>query len=247
MMLLPVSNQYTTILKLRALCYVPAVAIITLTLYAQTSAEASDLPSSQQVIAFLTESIDRYRHCAIERQIATEPSDLLFLQDNRPRAAQVLKLSFDFARADAEATASIQAASPKAGTAIATSSPDLAQLVQLENNTELQRRQASEEIDAIKEKLQTARGDDQGKLEAALEAAQSRLDVLQAGLGTLGQVVDFLQAFEGRQAEDLASNIEDLARTVPELTDATVVSQPSTASLIPKPKDSGILSLSSEV
>ena len=233
-------------LKLRNYHCVPVLAVITVALSAQVLPAGSDLPSNQQVIAFVTESIDWYRHCAIERQIATEPSDLLFLQDNRPRAAQILQLSFDFARAEAAATA--QAGSPKAATAIATGSPDLAQFVQLENKTEAQRRQASDEIDAIKKELQKAHGADQSKLQAALDAAQSRLDVLQAGLSTLGQVVDFLQAFEGGKAEDLASSVEDLTRTVPEITDpAAVVSSSSTASLIPKPRDSGLLSLSSDV
>ena len=86
--------------KVREACCLLLPAVITIGLSAEVSPAASDLPANQQVIAFLTESIDWYRHRAIERQIATEPGDLVFLEDNRPVAAQIVQLSFAFARAD---------------------------------------------------------------------------------------------------------------------------------------------------
>ena len=237
-------------LKLRIFCYLTVMAMITVGLSAQISPAVSDLPSNQQVITFLTESIDWYRRCPIERQIATESVDLVFLEDNQPGAAQILQLSFDFARADAQFSASPQADGQKGSAAIATGSPDLAQFLQLEDKTESQRRQASEDIEVIKNKLKTARGADLRELQAALEATQTRLDVLQAGLVTLRQSIEFVQAFTSRETGDLASSIEDLARTVPAVTSPTIVtSQPQTsAAVLPaKPSDSGILTLSTEV
>ena len=245
-----VSKRLSNILKLRKFCYLPVLAIITVGLSAQVSPAASDLPSNQQVIAFLTESIDWYHHCVIERQIATDPVDLVFLEDNRPSAAQILQLSFDFARADAQFSATPRADTQKGSTAIATGSPDLAQFVQLENNTELQSRQASEEIEAINKNIKTAHGAHRRELQAALDATQSRLDVLQAGLATLRQLVEFMQAFTSRETGDLASTIDDLARTVPDVTSPTTVAsqtQVSAPSLSAKSGDSGILALSSEV
>jgi len=246
----PLSKRLSNILKLGRFCYLLVLAIITVGLSGQVSPAVSDLPSNQQVIAFLTESIDWYHHCAVEHQIATDPVDLVFVEDNRPGAAQILQLSFDFARADAQFSASPQANSQKGSAAIATGSPDLAHFVQLEDKTELQRRQASEEIEVIKTKLKTARGADRRELQAALDTTQSRLDVLQAGLVTLQQSIEFVQAFTSRETGDLASNIEDLARTVPAVTSpTTVTSQPqNSAAILPaKPSDSGILTLSSEV
>ena len=237
--------------KLREACCLLLPAVITIGLSAEVSPAASDLPANQQVIAFLTESIDWYRHRAIERQIATEPVDFVFLEDNRPVAAQIVQLSFDFARADASVAATAAAGNQKGSTAIATgSSPDLAQFVQLENNAELGEQQATEEIEAIQKKLQTARGAEGRKLQAALDATQSRLDVLQAGLATLRQLVEFVRAFAGHETGDLASSIDDLARTVPDVSSPTAVvsqTQNSAPSLPTKPGDSGILALSSEV
>jgi Mechanosensitive ion channel len=244
------SKGVSSILKLRKFCYLAVMAMIAVGLSAQISPAVSDLPSNQQVITFLTESIDWYRHCAFERQIATEPVDFVFLEDSRPGAAQIVQLSFDFARADAQFSATPAAETQKGNTAIATGSPDLAQFVQLENNTELQRRQASEEIEAINNNIKTAHGAQRRELQAALDATQSRLDVLRAGLATLRQLVEFMQAFTSRETGDLASTIDDLARTVPDATSPTTVAsqtQASVPSLSAKSGDSGILALSSEV
>src|SRR5215467_3225088 len=196
-----------SILKLRQFCYLPMLALITVGLAAQISPAASDLPSNQNVIAFLTVSIDWYRHCAIERQIATDPVDLVFLEGNRQTAAQILQLSFDFARAGAQSSAIADADSQKGSTASSTGSPDLVQFVQLETNTELQSRQATEEIEAIQEKIKTAKSVQLPELQAALDAAQSRLVVLQAGLGTLRQLVEFMRVFTSRETGDLALRI----------------------------------------
>src|SRR5271157_2979020 len=125
-------------LKLRGVCYVLLGLMLAGGICAQISPPPSDLPSNQQVLAFLTESIDWYRHRAIEEQLATEPADLVFLEDNRPVAAQIVQLSFDFARADASLAATFQAGKQKVSAAIESgSSPDLAQFVQLEHNAEL--------------------------------------------------------------------------------------------------------------
>lgn len=226
------------------------LAIMGVCLSAQVSPAAPDLPSNPKIVAFLTESIDWYRHCALERQLTTDPVDLVFLQDNRPSGAEILQFSFDFARASVSFSAPPQAEKPKGSTALATGSPDLAQFLQLENNTELQSRQASEQIAEINESIKTARGTRRRELQAALDATQSRLDVLQAGLATLGQLVEFMQAFTGRESGDLASTIDDLARTVPDLSSQAtlrVQTQASSTPLGPRSSDSGILALSSEV
>jgi len=114
----------------------------------------------------------------------------------------------------------------------------------------LESRQASEEIEAINKNIKTAHGAQRRELQAALDATQSRLNVLQAGLATLRQRVEFMQAFASRETGHLSSTIDDLARTVPDVNSATTMAsqtQVSVPSLSAKSGDSGILSLSSEV
>jgi hypothetical protein len=237
--------------KLRAASHVLLVVLLSAGISAQVSPSASDLPSNQQVLAFLTESIDWYRHRAIEGQLATDPVDLVFLQDNRPIAAQIVQLSFDFARADASLAAASQEGNQRGSAAITSGpSPELAHFDQLENNADLASRQASQEVETIKKKLVTARGAERRRLQAALDVTQSRLDLLQAGLASLRDLVQFVQAPEGRQAGDLTSRIDDLARTVPDVASPMAVrlqTQNSEIPLVAKPRDSGILGLSAEV
>jgi len=231
--------------------YVLLVTVLTVGLSAQVSPAASDLPSNPQVIAFLTESIEWYRHRAIERQIATNPVDLAFLEDNRHIAAQIVQLSFDFARADASIAATSAAGSQKPSPATAVgSAPELAQFLHVQNQTELAARQASQQIEDIKKKLLTARGADRRRLQVALDATQSRLDLLQAGLASLRELVEFVRTTGGRGAGDLPSRIEDLSRTVPDVTSPPAIPAPmpnSDVASVIKPQGSGILGLSSEV
>ena len=232
-------------------CNVLLVAMLAVGLSAEVSPRVSDLPSNQQVLAFLTQTVDWYRHRAIERQIAAGPVDLVFLEDNRPIALQIVRLSFDFARADAAMAATSPAVSQTPSTVNASrSSPDLAQFLIWQNNAELASRQASQQIEDIRKKLLSARGADRRKLQAALDTAQSRVTVLQAGSATLQQLVEFVRGFGVHGAGDLASSIDDLARTVPEVTNPTAVPPQSQNLELPsvaKPIGPGILSLSSEV
>ena len=233
---------------MRKYWYFPAMAIITVGLCAQIPPTGQDLPSDQQVIAFLTDSVEWYHHCVIERQLVTNPIDVMFQEDNRAGAVQILELSFDFARA--EVLAGTASADIRKRPTNLSGVPELTELVQLENKTEAQSLEASEEIDVINQKLGKAHGDGRRELEAALAAAQSRLEILQAGLSTLEQLVAFMQASTSREAGDLASTIDVLARTVPEVTSTSTVateSQISDPVLSAKWVDSGILALSSEV
>jgi hypothetical protein len=234
----------------RGAWYLLASSVFGAGLCAQGSPPASALPSDQRVLAFLTESIDWYRHRTAAEQLATEPADLVFLEDNRPVAAQIVRLSFDFAGAEASLAATLPTGNLRVSTAIATSSSaELAHFAELENRVDLATQQVQQEIETIKKKLVTAQGAERDTLEAALDVSQRRLNVLQAGLASLRELVDFVEVTAGRQA-DLTSSIEDLARTVPEV--ATPVAARSRAQGLEvasnvKPQDNGILGLSSEV
>src|ERR1044071_7025576 len=83
---------------------------------AQNNSAASDTTASngEEIIPFLNQTIEWYRQITIQQQLATEPSDVLFLNDNRQIADQVVRLSFDFARARAQSL-STQPAESAAG------------------------------------------------------------------------------------------------------------------------------------
>ena len=238
------------LLRPRWVGYVLLVLVLTIDISAKVSSPAPDLPSDQQVLAFLTESIDWYRHRAAEEQLATEPADLVFLEDNRPVATQIVQLSFDFAKADASLAATFQAGNQTASAAgVSGSSAELAHFAELENKVDLASQQAHQEVETIKKKLATERGAERRILQAALDVTQRRLDLLEAELASLQELVDFVQVTAGRQS-DLTSSIGDLARSLPEVTDPAAVgsrTQNPEAASSAKPRDFGILGLCSEV
>jgi hypothetical protein len=88
-------------LKANWLLLVPALMMVT----AAASAFAEILPASQdssQIIQFLNQTVDWYRHLIPVQQTATEPGDFMLVSDNGRMANQVVRLAFDFARVEAE-------------------------------------------------------------------------------------------------------------------------------------------------
>ncbi len=181
---------------------------------------AYELPSNRQVVAFLLQSIDWYRHSYAERQIASDPADRLFLDDNQPIEAQIVQLSFEFAKADAALAATATPSRNQSDTTPANPpSSDLARFITLQDQTDEASQNTAQQIEKLKKDLAAARGADRSKLQAALEEAQSRLDLLRVTSKTVDDLVNFVQS-----AGDLGSTVDDLAKTVPE------VSNPATAS-----------------
>ena len=57
------------------------------------------LPSQQQVLTFLADTIDWYRRLPTAQRIGIEPADWLFLEDNRQINNEIVRLSLEFGRA----------------------------------------------------------------------------------------------------------------------------------------------------
>jgi hypothetical protein len=61
--------------------------------------KANYLPSEQQVLTFIADTIDWYRHLPTAQRIGATPADLLFIEDNRAIATNIVRLSFEFGKA----------------------------------------------------------------------------------------------------------------------------------------------------
>jgi hypothetical protein len=90
-------NRYVHII---ACCAILGIAM-TGGFSADTFQGSYKLPSDAQVIGYLLQSVNWYRHVYTERQVASDPGDLVFLNDNQAIESQIVKLSFEFAKADA--------------------------------------------------------------------------------------------------------------------------------------------------
>lgn len=234
-----------------AACCAIVVAAIAGALSADTTQSTYQLPSNSEVIGYLLQSVNWYRHVHTERQVVSEPADLMFLDDNQAIERQIVKLSFEFAKADA--TLQTSPTSLHGRTTPSDSPPaDLAHFIELKNRNDQRRQQAIEEIKNLDNTLNRAKGSDRRKLKAAEEDAQTRLQLLDAVAQGLNDLVEFVQSpGEGQSySGHLDSAIDDLAQSIPEVTgpsvpSATVPLQKATSRTAGL--DAGILGLVSDV
>ena len=223
-------------------------------LSADTTQVSYQLPSDAQVIGYLLQSEDWYRHVYTERQVASDPGDLVFLNDNQALESQIVKLSFEFARADAALARTATSPHDTPAMLAAPASADLAHFIELKNRNDQATQQTTEDIGKLNEKIVSARKADRKKLQAALDDAQSRLELLQAVSQGVNDLIQFVQTARTAKANDatLDLTIDDLAQSIPELSSpATPLSklpaQDSDSRTSNSWRETGLLGLGSEV
>ena len=235
-------------------------AIFAATIAGGVSADAPQspyqLPSSAQVIGYLLQSVNWYRHVYAERQVASDAADLLFLHSNQAIEAQIVKLSFEFAKADAAlvTTASSPHNAPPTPAPADRPTSNLAHFIELKKRSDQVSEQAFHDIDTLNEKIGAARKADRKKLQPALDDAQSRLELLHAVSQTVSDLAEFLQSVGTSQVHtgNLDATIDDLAQSMPELSNPAtplpkLPAQDASSRTTDSSRDSGLLALASEV
>src|ERR1700691_4675529 len=150
--------------RVAACCAVVAAAMAD-GLSVDTLPSTYQLPSNSEVIGYLLQSVSWYRHVYTERQVANEPADLVFLDDNQAIERQMGKLSFGFGSADA--TLKTTAASSSGRPASADPPPpDLAHFIELKNRNDQLIRRVMLEIPNLDTRLNEAKGADRRTLKA---------------------------------------------------------------------------------
>ena len=239
--------------RIATCCAILATAMVR-GLSADIPQSSYQLPSAAQVIGYLLQSVNWYRHVYTERQVASDPGDLVFLNDNQAIESQIVKLSFEFAKADAALAKTASSAHDAAMTSAAPSSVDLAHFVELKNRNDQETQQTSADIRKLNETIASARKADRKKLKAALDDAQSRLELLQAVSQAVNDLIQFVQTARTARANTatLDLTIDDLAQSIPELSSpATSLSklpgQDADSRTSNSWRETGLLGLGSEV
>lgn len=173
---------------------------------------------SQFVISFLQQSVEWYRHLPVEQQSATEPGDVSFVNDDRRLADQVIRLSFEFALADAD----FQSRAGVAGNESAAQTGFSAQsghqsLLDMAARADQQVKQLQDELVSWRQKLETANSRDRKGIEANIAETQSELQLAETRRDVLRNMVQFVSGAStgGAGAGSLRSQIEELQRAVP--------------------------------
>lgn len=172
-------------------------------------------PSPFDIMGFLGQTVDWYRMTDAEAHIADQPSDVLYVYDNRQVANQVVSLTFAYARAQAQ---QIVAQNPNA-----TAPTDDANESRVQNLTRLSTqadeavRKEQNEVATLRAKLANATGHAQTVIQSQLDEEESELQIAQERSDTLKNVLQFSSGMVNGKAHsnDLLSQIAALEQTVP--------------------------------
>ena len=177
-----------------------------------SSPAPAQAPDPAQIIQFLGRTISWYRQLAVEQQLASQPSDLTYYQENRRVADELVTLAFDYARSQAQVLARTR--TPKsAKPANPTGFQGLSQAAQAAEE-QLQDTQA--ELESTRAKLTAAPTSKRKLLQAQVAELESEVGLLQARRDAINNMLQFVAASNaGGGGAGLRAQIEELARSVP--------------------------------
>ena len=229
-----------------------AVLVGTVCALAQAVANAAP-PTPQDVLGFLNQTIVWYRQLTTQQQLVREPSDVMFLNDNRELADQVLRLSFDFARAQAKLL-SVPDTSSQGQSAPGGVPSQYLSLVQAVAKSDERVKESQQELDSLRRRLDAGSGRQRRILESSIAEVQSELELRQARRDALHNMISFVGTnVSNLGSGSLESQIDELARTVPaaesagKQADAQNSISTTAAPADSKKEPSGILGLASDL
>jgi small-conductance mechanosensitive channel len=195
------------------------------------NAQNSGTLRGDAILDHLNAVIDWYRHAMTRVQTVGLPSDAMYQFNAQSMAAEVAKLAFESAQAEA---ALIPAGSPSSGGNTTSSQQSLAKL-QSDVNARISTLQA--QISTLNQQIEGAKKAKLQDLLAQRERAQGELDLNKTMQQTFEQMSQFMTTNgAGGGAGGLEGSINELKRSVPELANAeakNAVKPPSTPVAMP--------------
>jgi small-conductance mechanosensitive channel len=182
--------------------------------FPQTKSETTAAPGDD-IIAFLNQALVWYRESSTRQQLVSEPNDMLFFNDTRQKAEEAVQDAFDFARLRAQSL-------PAEETGL-TAAPTTQQqrTAQRAAKAEQQVKEKQQELDGMRRQVEKAGGKKRRALQAAMAVTESELGLYQAQLAAMRNLLQAFGQGEGGTAiaGNLTGRIEELARTVPFVTE----------------------------
>ncbi len=174
--------------------------------------------TDHDVITFLNQAIQWYRKIAGAQPLATDSSDVVYIENLRQMSLEVLRDSFDFARAVAvlhPSNAPVPPPQPQ--------SEDGEQAVNAQNlanaavAAQNKVKQSQAELESLQKELPNVSGKKLQVLRAQVSETRSELELAQARSDTLNGFVQFMASAASGNRGSLPAQIDELERTVPEL------------------------------
>jgi small-conductance mechanosensitive channel len=181
---------------------------------AQDSGQNAAPPAldASRIMPLLDQTLTWYRQMSVVQQIANDPSEVTIVTDNRQLATQIVRLSFDFARAEADAITSTQRSTPVQTQTGGT--PEQQAMVKAEDQIDQEIKTAETELNSLKQKLATATGRQRSLLESQIAQTQSEIELQKTRRDAIRNMREFV-AGAGGEAGGLKGQIDALAASIP--------------------------------
>ncbi|HUK49176.1 MAG TPA: mechanosensitive ion channel domain-containing protein [Terriglobales bacterium] len=238
------------------------IVLCCLAAFGQAGAPANSAPNNSvspedtgKIIQFLSSAVSWYRQRAVEQKLATEPSDLAFLQENARVADQVVQQAFDYARSEEQLQSRRRAAQPATQAQQSENTSQAQRLNQALQNVEQQIQDTQSELQTNREQLARATPAKRRQLQSQVDELQSELGLLNARHDALETMAEFVSTSGSGNRLGLRAQIEELARSVPPTlsgvggsnSGAGTATTSSTPAVAAKPQPSGIWGLSTDL
>jgi small-conductance mechanosensitive channel len=219
---------------------------------AASPAAASTAPAldAHGVILYLSDVINWYGHLGVEAQLVREPDETLFFADDRQTAGEVLKLGFDYARAQAAYLAKVNPVAGAATSAQAAGTPgatELGNIIHTLTTLDAAANKLRARILDLQSQLAKAPAAKRTAIAAEIEGAQNELDLNQARVEALNALKQYESgSASSDQTSGLTSQIDELDHSI---SDSSKKGPPvlGDAALAATPEPSGILGLITEL
>ena len=189
-------------MKIRFLSVLPFVAAI---------ASAVNTSDPQSVIQLLDQTVTWYHRVAAEREIASTPGDVVFVEDNVRIANQVVRLSFDFARSQEQ----VIEKQKNGGQNQAQPASSSGALTDMSHKLDAQIQQTEQELESTRRQAESASDRKRQVLQSTVAELQSELQLLDARRDVVKTMVEFVSSTDGGMgASGLAAQIEALSHSV---------------------------------
>ncbi len=181
----------------------------------QFSQNTSGGPGAQEIVQYLNQTIGWYHQINEQRQLAIDPNDILIMNDNGRIADEVVRLAFDFARAQVENS------SKQNGSTAANNQAEVSaryqSLAQMSSQLDKQIQDTQAELQGFKQKLPTVSGQKLLDLRALMSETQSELDLANARKEAVQSMLQFVggSGTSGLGAAGASGEIEALAHSLP--------------------------------
>jgi small-conductance mechanosensitive channel len=188
------------------------IRFLSVLLFVAVLAPAINPFDPQSVIQLLDQEVTWFHRVGAEREIASTPGDMVFVEDGARVADQVVRLGFEFARSqerllDKQKSAEQDASQPTS---------QYESLTEISRKLDAQIAQTEQELESNRRRAENATGRKRQDLQSTVAELQSELQLLKTRHDVIQTMVEFVgSTADGMGASGLAAQIEGLSHSVP--------------------------------